>query len=195
MFSEERAEAIAKGYREQIRLGLKTREEVFKEVEGIYRPDMQEAIKKRLEEEVEVKISEEVREKAKKLVERMYRAAGLEVPVDVVPRHEEEEYRKKGYRVEQTALYGEIWYLIYPPKSSTHGEERVDARFEEARKTKVEEWRGKGYSEKLINRALMWADSWARGIAEIAKVDPAVIYQKALDAADTWLEEVVKAMV
>lgn len=196
MFSEERAKAIAEGYVKQIRLGLKTRQEVFKEIEGIYRPGMQEAIKKRLEEKLGKKVvGEDIRKKAKELVERMYRAAGLEVPIDVVPHPEEEEYRKKGYRVEQTAMFGEIWYLIYPPKSSTHGEERVDARFEDARKAKVEEWRRKGYSEKLINRALTWADSWARGIAEIAKVDPAVIYQKALDAADTWLEEIVKAMV
>ncbi len=66
------------------------------------------------------KPSIEVREEAKRLVERMYRAAGLEVPVDVVPWPEQEEYEKRGYRVEPTSMFGKIWYLIYPPESSTH---------------------------------------------------------------------------
>jgi len=64
--------------------------------------------------------SADVREKAKELVEIMYRAAGLEVPIDVVPWPEQKEYKKKGYRVEATSIFGEIWYLIFPPGSSTH---------------------------------------------------------------------------
>lgn len=135
MFSEQRVEAIAAGYAEQVRKGLKTFEDVFKEVEATYGPEMREAINRKLQE-----------------IRR------IPTPVELMG-------------------------------------ERVDARFEEARKAKVEEWRRKGYSEKLIEKALTWADSWARAIAEIAKVDPAVIYPKALDSADTWLEELVKALV
>lgn len=50
MFSEERVEAIAAGYMEQIRKGLKTFEEAVKEVETTYSPEMREAIKKKMEE-------------------------------------------------------------------------------------------------------------------------------------------------
>jgi len=70
----------------------------------------------------------------------------------------------------------------------------IDARFEDLREEHVKKWREKGYSERLIRRALAYANDYSIGMAEALGVSPEVIYPKALAFADTWLEELTKAL-
>jgi len=72
--------------------------------------------------------------------------------------------------------------------------EWLDTRFEEARRAKVEEWRKKGAPERLITRALMYAEEYSRGMARALEVDPALVYRKALDFADEWVQGIIRAM-
>jgi len=75
----------------------------------------------------------------------------------------------------------------------------INARYEEARKRVVEEWRAKGYSEGLIEKALLWADEWTKGIARRFIKDPVMratveetLYPEALALSTRWIEAMVK---
>jgi len=74
------------------------------------------------------------------------------------------------------------------------GQALIDARFEELRRKKEEEWRAKGVPERLIRRALDYAEDYALGMASALGVDPALVYPKALEFADEWIEGIMKAM-
>lgn len=70
----------------------------------------------------------------------------------------------------------------------------IDAKFESLREEHIKKWREKGYSERLIRRALAYANDYSIGIGEALGVSPEVIYPKSLEFADTWLEELTKAL-
>lgn len=76
----------------------------------------------------------------------------------------------------------------------SHSPQWIDARFETLREEKIKKWREKGYSERLIRRALAYANDYSIGIGEALGVSPDVIYPKALEFADQWLEELTKAL-
>jgi len=79
-------------------------------------------------------------------------------------------------------------------KGGSHSPQWIDARFESLREEYVKKWREKGYSERLIRRALAYANDYSIGMAEALGVSPEVIYPKSLAFADTWLEELTRAL-
>jgi hypothetical protein len=71
----------------------------------------------------------------------------------------------------------------------------IDARFEPLREKKVAEWKAKGYAPGLIEKALLWAEEWSRGIArrfvkppELAARVAETIYPEALELSQKWIE-------
>jgi hypothetical protein len=71
----------------------------------------------------------------------------------------------------------------------------IDTRFEPLREKKVAEWRAKGYPPGLIEKGLLWAEEWARGIAtrfvkppELAARVAETIYPEALELSQKWIE-------
>jgi hypothetical protein len=76
--------------------------------------------------------------------------------------------------------------------------QRIDARFEPIREKKISEWKAKGYPPGLIEKALTWAEEWARGIArrfvkppELAATVAETIYPEALELSEKWIAAMV----
>jgi hypothetical protein len=77
--------------------------------------------------------------------------------------------------------------------------QRIDAGFELLKAKKVEEWKSKGYKPELIERALLWAEDWARGTAKRFIKDPELaariaksIYPEALELSERYIQEMAK---
>jgi hypothetical protein len=100
------------------------------------------------------------------------------------------------------AKAGEVMYEKVAQRFKEKGldpPERIDAKFEPMRAKKVEEWKAKGYPLGLIEKALRWAEEWARGIArrfirdpELAARVAEMIYPEALAMSEKWLEAMGK---
>jgi hypothetical protein len=96
------------------------------------------------------------------------------------------------------AKAGEIAYSAIAIKFKEKGldpPQRIDARFEPLRTKKIEEWKAKGYSPGLIEKALLWAEDWARGIARRFIRDPELaarvaetIYPEALELSERYIQ-------
>jgi len=76
----------------------------------------------------------------------------------------------------------------------------IDARFETLRERKKAEWEAKGYSPGLIEKALLWANEWAQGIArrfvrppELATRVAESIYPEALELSQRYIEAFAKS--
>lgn len=76
----------------------------------------------------------------------------------------------------------------------------IDARFEPLRAKKVAEWKAKGYPPGLIEKALLWAEEWARGIArrfvkppELAATVAESIYPEALELSEKYIQAFAKS--
>jgi hypothetical protein len=92
---------------------------------------------------------------------------------------------------------GEIAYSAIAGRFKQKGldpPQRIDARFEPIREKKVAEWRAKGYPPGLIEKALTWAEDWARGIArrfvkppELAATVAESLYPEALELSEKWI--------
>lgn len=76
---------------------------------------------------------------------------------------------------------------VYPP---------IDKELEAMREAKRREWKERGYSEALIEKALLLSDRWASSMAatwappdrpDIREAILRSAYPKALDVADEWL--------
>jgi hypothetical protein len=93
---------------------------------------------------------------------------------------------------------GEIAYSAIAYRFKERGldpPQRIDTRFEPIREKKVAEWKAKGYPPGLIEKALTWAEEWARGIArrfvkppELAATVAETIYPEALELSQKWIE-------
>jgi hypothetical protein len=93
---------------------------------------------------------------------------------------------------------GEIAYSAIATRFKQKGldpPQRIDTRFEPIREKKVAEWKAKGYPPGLIEKALTWAEEWARGIArrfvkppELAATVAETIYPEALELSEKWIE-------
>jgi hypothetical protein len=96
---------------------------------------------------------------------------------------------------------GEIAYSAIAERFKQKGldpPQVIDARFEPLREKKVAEWRAKGYPPGLIEKGLLWAEEWARGIArrfvkppELAARVAETIYPEALELSQKWIEAMV----
>jgi len=71
----------------------------------------------------------------------------------------------------------------------------MDSRFEPLREKKKAEWLAKGYSPGLVEKALLWAEDWSRGIAKRFVKDPGIaavvaesIYPEALEMSEKWIK-------
>jgi len=92
---------------------------------------------------------------------------------------------------------GEIAYSAIAGRFKQKGldpPQRIDARFEPIREKKVAEWKAKGYPPGLIEKALTWAEDWARGIArrfvkppELAATVAESLYPEALELSEKWI--------
>lgn len=76
----------------------------------------------------------------------------------------------------------------------------IDTRFEPLREKKRKEWEAKGYPPGLIEKALLWANEWARGIArrfvrppELATRVAESIYPEALELSQRYIEAFAKS--
>lgn len=77
--------------------------------------------------------------------------------------------------------------------------ESVFGRFEALRNRKKEEWKAKGYSDKIIDKAFAWAQeytiSMSSKVTENPKLREAIqseLYPKSLEMAEIWMEKVTK---
>jgi hypothetical protein len=96
---------------------------------------------------------------------------------------------------------GELAYSAIAHRFKERGldpPQRIDARFEPIREKKVAEWKAKGYPPGLIEKGLLWAEEWARGIArrfvkppELAATVAETIYPEALELSQKWIEAMV----
>jgi hypothetical protein len=75
----------------------------------------------------------------------------------------------------------------------------IDGRYEAIREKKAAEWRAKGYSEGLIEKAFKWGDEWARGVARRYIKDPIIraqieesLYPESLALSERWIEAMAK---
>jgi len=104
--------------------------------------------------------------------------------------------------VDLQARTGEIAYSAIARRFKERGldpPQVIDTRFEPLRERKVAEWRAKGYPPGLIEKALTWAEEWARGIArrfvrppELATRVAESIYPEALELSQRWIEAFAK---
>lgn len=100
--------------------------------------------------------------------------------------------------VDLQAKAGELAYSAIAERAKEKGldpPQLVDARFETLREKKKKEWEAKGYSPGLIEKALLWANEWARGIArrfvrppELAARVAESIYPEALELSEKYIE-------
>jgi len=91
----------------------------------------------------------------------------------------------------------ELAYSAYTEEAKKRGidpPEYLDHRWEAAREKKVAEWKAKGVEQGLIDKALLWSDNWARGVARRFIKDPAMqevvaqsIYPEALELSDKYV--------
>ena len=105
--------------------------------------------------------------------------------------------------VDLQAETGEIAYSAIAQRFKERGldpPQLIDARFEPLRAKKVAEWRAKGYPPGLIEKALRWAEDWARGIAmrfvrppELAARVAENLYPEALELSQRWIEALAKS--
>jgi len=81
---------------------------------------------------------------------------------------------------------------IYPP---------VDRELEAMREAKKREWKGKGYPEGLVEKALMLSDGWVSSLAatwappDRPDIREAIIrnaYPKALSVGEAWIVAMMK---
>jgi hypothetical protein len=103
--------------------------------------------------------------------------------------------------VELQTKAGEIVYSAIAQRFKEKGfdpPEYMDARFEPLREKKRAEWTAKGYPPGLIEKALRWAEDWARGIAtrfvkppELAATVAESIYPEALELSEEWIKAFV----
>lgn len=75
----------------------------------------------------------------------------------------------------------------------------IDTRFEPIREKKRAEWEAKGYPPGLIEKALLWANEWSRGIArrfvkppELAARVAESIYPEALELSEKYIQAFAK---
>jgi len=105
--------------------------------------------------------------------------------------------------VDLQARTGEIAYSAIAQRFKERGldpPQLIDTRFEPLRERKVAEWRAKGYPPGLIEKALTWAEEWARGIAtrfvrppELATRIAESIYPEALELSQRWIEALARS--
>jgi len=76
----------------------------------------------------------------------------------------------------------------------------LDSRFELLREKKRAEWEAKGYPPGLIEKALLWANEWSRGIARRFIREPALaarvaesIYPEALELSEKYIQAFAKS--
>lgn len=70
---------------------------------------------------------------------------------------------------------------------------------EKLREQKRNEWRAKGYPDKLIEDALKWADKWCKGMARRFIREPILraqveehLFPEALELSDKFIEAMAK---
>lgn len=105
--------------------------------------------------------------------------------------------------VDLQAKAGEIAYSAIAQRFKERGldpPQLIDTRFEPMRERKKAEWEAKGYPPGLIEKALLWANEWARGIArrfvrppELAARVAESIYPEALELSQRWIEAFVRS--
>ena len=78
-------------------------------------------------------------------------------------------------------------------------EETVFERFKDLRKKKGEEWRAKGYSDKIIAKGFTWAQEYTISMSNKVTENPELrraiqleLYPKALEMAEIWMSQVTK---
>jgi len=96
------------------------------------------------------------------------------------------------------AKTGEIAYSSIAERFKEKGldpPQIMNARFEPLREKKRAEWEAKGYPPGLIEKALLWANEWARGIArrfvrppELAARVAESIYPEALELSEKYIQ-------
>lgn len=72
-------------------------------------------------------------------------------------------------------------------------------RFKDLRKRKEEEWKAKGYSDKIIAKGFTWAQEYTISMSSKVTENPDLrrsieleLYPKALEMAEIWMEKVTK---
>lgn len=78
-------------------------------------------------------------------------------------------------------------------------QESVIDRFKDLRKKKEEQWKAKGYSDKIIAKAFTWAQEYTVAMSSKVTENPELrraieleLYPKALEMAEIWMEKVTK---
>jgi hypothetical protein len=121
--------------------------------------------------------------------------------IDMINANKQEEALRELIRLQDWA--SEKAYSAYVEEAKKRGidpPQYLNGRYESAREKKIAEWRAKGVSEGLIEKALLWSDSWARGIArrfikdpEMQKVVAESIYPEALELSTKYVEAFSKS--
>jgi hypothetical protein len=106
-----------------------------------------------------------------------------------------------GKLVDLQAVSGELAYSAIAETIKEKGIDPppvvMDSRFEALREKKKAEWLAKGYLPALMDKAFLWAEEWARGIANRFVKDPGIaavvaesIYPEALEMSEKWIKAI-----